>query len=269
MGGRRHRWTLFGAAALVLAACTGTAGADVREGDPPSSSPTPSTALPAPDSTTTTDAPASSSAAPTTAAPAAGGPEGRDTIVTSITDGDTLRVTGGERVRLIGIDTPEVSRGVECFGREATAAITRLVPPGTPVRLVDDVEATDRYGRTLSYVYRRADGRFVNLAMAEDGFASVLTVPPNVAHAEDFRDAVAEARTAGRGLWSACDDTEPPAPPQSTSPTGACDPSYPSTCIPPAPPDLNCGDIGARGFTVRDPDPHGFDGDGNGVGCEV
>ncbi len=49
---------------------------------------------------------------------------------------------------------------------------------------------------------------------------------------------------------------------------GGCDPSYPGVCIPPAPPDLDCGQIGYRGFTVVPPDPHGFDGDNDGVGCE-
>lgn len=223
----------------------------------------------------------------------AGLPAGRDTTVGSITDGDTFRTGEGERIRLIGIDTPEVSGGVECFGRQATAAITRLVPPGTPVRLVGDVEATDRYGRTLSYVYRRADSRFVNLALVTDGFATVLTIPPNVAHAEEFRRAAGDAREDARGLWSSCTDAAepppttadpaspppppppvapqpvaPPAPPPTTPATPGCDPSYPTTCIPPGPPDLDCGDVPDRAFAVTGPDPHGFDGDDDGVGCE-
>jgi micrococcal nuclease len=127
--------------------------------------------------------------------------------------------------------------------------------------------------------------------MARDGYASPLTVPPNVAHETELVRAAAEAREAGRGLWSACaegdDDvagmaptTAParPAPPASqpsddpaTTAAGrsGCDPSYPDVCIPPAPPDLDCGDIPHRRFAVLPPDPHHFDGGGDGVGCEA
>ncbi len=129
--------------------------------------------------------------------------DGRVVVVTRITDGDTFRA-GDERIRLIGVDTPEVSFGVECYGREATAALEDLIPVGTEVRLVGDVEATDRYDRTLAYVYRRSDGLHVNLRLAEDGFAQPLTVPPNVAHEDEFARAAAAAREAGRGLWAAC-----------------------------------------------------------------
>jgi len=131
--------------------------------------------------------------------------------VTRVIDGDTIvvRVDGvDERVRLIGIDTPESvdpRRPVMCFGKEAGAHMESLVPPGTPVRLERDVEGRDRYDRLLAYVHRASDGLFVNLAMVADGFADQYTFPPNVAHTDDFRIAVAEARAEGRGLWSACE----------------------------------------------------------------
>ncbi|HUR49027.1 MAG TPA: thermonuclease family protein [Acidimicrobiales bacterium] len=140
----------------------------------------------------------------------AGGPpdEGK---VTKLTDGDTLRVqlNGGteEKVRLIGIDTPEThGRGGlrECFGKEAAAELARLLPLGTTVRLTIDAEPRDRYGRLLAYVYRVSDNLHINLAMAEGGFAAPLTIPPNVAFADVFVQAAADARDAGRGLWSAC-----------------------------------------------------------------
>lgn len=131
--------------------------------------------------------------------------------VARITDGDTIRVRMNagpeERVRLIGIDTPEVhgQGGLrECFGKEASAELTRLIPPGTVVRLVIDVEARDRYGRLLAYVYRVQDDLHVNLEMARHGFAAALTVPPNVAFTDAFVRAAADAREADRGLWSAC-----------------------------------------------------------------
>lgn len=136
-------------------------------------------------------------------------------VVTRHTDGDTLRVRMDgieEKVRLIGIDTPESvhpSEPVECFGKEASAHLAELVPEGTRVRVVLDVEARDRYDRLLGYLFRSSDGSFVNLAMARDGYAAQLTIPPNVAHQSEIRAAVAEARQAGRGLWSACPDQEP------------------------------------------------------------
>jgi micrococcal nuclease len=131
-------------------------------------------------------------------------------VVRRIVDGDTLVVdTGGvdERVRLIGIDTPESvdpRRPVMCFGKEAAAHLERLVPPGTPVRLERDVEARDRYDRLLAYLFRASDGRFVNLAMVEDGFAQQYTYPPNVRHDRAFGEATRAARSRGVGLWSAC-----------------------------------------------------------------
>jgi micrococcal nuclease len=132
--------------------------------------------------------------------------EGR---VLRVVDGDTIHVQVGgrdERVRYIGIDTPEeVKPGtpVQCYARAAAAANRRLVA-GREVRLVPDVESRDRFGRLLAYVYRSEDGRFVNAELVRDGFARTLTIPPNVRHAEGLADLAGEARRAGRGLWSAC-----------------------------------------------------------------
>lgn len=196
--------------------------------------------------------------------------DGRVVSVTRITDGDTFRA-GEERIRLIGVDTPEVSGGHECYGREATEALETLIPVGTEVRLVADVEPRDRYGRTLAYVYRARDDLHVNLRMAHDGFAAPLTIPPNVAHEDAFARAAAQAREQGRGLWSACADDLPVPLPTGASATAdpdGCEPAYPDVCIPPAPPDLDCGDIPHRSFTVLPPDPHRFDGGGDGTGCE-
>jgi micrococcal nuclease len=148
------------------------------------------------------------------AAAEAGALDANATVV-RVVDGDTLVADVGgneERVRLIGIDTPEsVKQGapVECFGKEASAHAKELLPEGTPVRLVLDVEERDRYERLLAYVYRASDGLFVNLALATDGYAGLLTYPPNVAHTDDFRRAVADARAAGSGLWAACGDDPP------------------------------------------------------------
>lgn len=129
--------------------------------------------------------------------------------VVRVVDGDTIHVQLGgvrEKVRYIGVDTPETVRpgfGVECFGKAASAANARLVA-GERVRLERDAEARDRYGRLLAYVYRERDGAFVNAALVRGGFASPLTVAPNVAHEDDFVRLAREARRAGRGLWRAC-----------------------------------------------------------------
>lgn len=131
-----------------------------------------------------------------------------------VVDGDTVRVRldgTEEAVRLIGIDTPETHGpgGLrECFGQEATRRVEALLPKGTRVRVVRDVEPRDRYRRLLAYVYREEDGMFVNLALAREGFAAPLTVPPNVAHAEELVAAAAGARSQSLGLWGRCGDAD-------------------------------------------------------------
>jgi len=129
--------------------------------------------------------------------------------VVRITDGDTIRVAlagGVERVRYIGIDTPEEVRPdtpVQCYARRAAAENARLVA-GREVRLVLDVEHRDRFGRLLAYVYRDGDGLFVNAELVRSGFARTLTIPPNVRYAARFAALARQARRASRGLWSAC-----------------------------------------------------------------
>ena len=144
------------------------------------------------------------------AGPAPAGAGAGAARVIRVVDGDTIRVSlegTDEPVRLIGIDTPEThgAGGLrECFGAEATRRLADLLPPGTRVRLVRDAEARDRYDRLLAYVYRMADGLFVNLAMAREGYATTLTYPPNVAHADELVAAVQSARDDRRGLWGRC-----------------------------------------------------------------
>ena len=134
-------------------------------------------------------------------------PAGVDVEVRKVVDGDTLEVTGGERVRLIGVDTPETvaeDRPVGCFGKEASRFTASVVPPGTAVRLVGDAEQRDRYGRLLAYVYRQADGLFVNAELLRRGFALLLTIPPNIAHTDEFTAIARRAREGAQGLWAAC-----------------------------------------------------------------
>ncbi len=125
-------------------------------------------------------------------------------------DGDTIvaRIGGHlERVRLLGIDTPETKdprKPVQCYGHEASSHTRSLLPPGTALRVARDVEARDRYGRLLLYVWRASDGLFVNRELAADGDASLLTFQPNTAHEPELSAAVDRARRSGRGLWGRC-----------------------------------------------------------------
>ncbi len=152
-------------------------------------------------------------ATPTTAVP---GPVEPNATVDYIVDGDTIDVIidgAEERVRLTGIDTPEISHAAsgsrpasvgECFGDEATAFTAALLPVGTPVRLERDVVGRDDYGRLLAYVYRAGDGIFINYEIARQGYAQPLTIPPNVTFSEVMVQAARDAESANLGLWSAC-----------------------------------------------------------------
>ncbi len=120
--------------------------------------------------------------------------------VTRHTDGDTLWLSGIGKVRLIGVDTPEVFGDDECFGRQASAFVERTAPLGTPVRYRLGVEERDQYGRALAYVWLRG-GVFLNRRLLARGYAQPLTIPPNVEYADQFARVARRAREAGRGLW--------------------------------------------------------------------
>jgi len=131
--------------------------------------------------------------------------EGTGTI-TSIVDGDTVRleVDGVElRVRLIGIDTPEVHPELECWGDEATAALEQLAPVGSRVQYSYDRDPRDPYDRELLYL-TNTDGTFINLAMVENGDAEAVLFEPNDAYWPELQAAQREARGAGLGLWASC-----------------------------------------------------------------
>lgn len=116
--------------------------------------------------------------------------------VSHIVDGDTFDVNTGERVRLIGIDTPE--RG-KIFYKDATKHLSELILD-KDVILVKDVSDVDRYGRLLRHVY--VQDRWVNEEMIKDGFARLVTYPPDVMHVNYFRDAEIFARENKLGIWS-------------------------------------------------------------------
>ncbi len=133
-----------------------------------------------------------------------------------VIDGDTvdLEIDGErERARLIGIDTPEsVSHTdpVQCYGVEASDALTGLLPPGTTVRIERDTEPRDRFGRILLYLYRAEDDLFINRHMVEQGFAEVLFFDPNTAYEVEFTRIRNQARSESLGLWGSCDGPAQP-----------------------------------------------------------
>jgi micrococcal nuclease len=168
--------------------------------------------------------------------------------VVRVVDGDTVELTKLGSVRLIGVDTPEVYGGVECYGKAASAYTKRVLAPGTRVEYRLGVEERDRYGRALVYLWL-ADGTFFNEQLVRRGYATPLTIPPNVDFEERFRAAARDAREAGRGLWSDADcarSSEPPA----------------SGCA-----RFKTHDE-AQAWWERSGRPEGLDGDGDGAVCE-
>jgi len=122
--------------------------------------------------------------------------------VKRVIDGDTIILWNGERVRYIGINTPELhhpKKPVEYLAKEANQFNERLVG-GKKVRLEFDVERRDRYGRLLAYIYLE-DGTFVNAEMLKAGYAQLMTFPPNIKHVDLFIKLQREARENNRGLW--------------------------------------------------------------------
>ena len=209
-------------------------------------------------------------------------PAGARVYVARVIDGDTIELTSRVRVRLVQIDTPEVGSG-ECFSRAAARELRALLPNGAPVTLEADprLDRVDRYRRLLRYVIR--DGRNLNLELVRRGAATVWFYDGDRGrYATQLLAAATAARQARRGLWGACPravwnpfaaaSTGPGSLPRAAPRPvagGRCDPSYPTVCIPPPPPDLDCRDVPYRNFRVLPPDPHHFDGGGDGLGCET
>jgi micrococcal nuclease len=122
--------------------------------------------------------------------------------VVRVIDGDTLVLHGMGRVRLIGLDAPETWLRHDRFGAEATQALRRLTPPGSPVHTTGDVEPRDRYGRRLLYLWT-SGGVFVNATLVRQGFARAMVIPPNTSHATVIHAAEETARRTRAGIWRA------------------------------------------------------------------
>lgn len=176
--------------------------------------------------------------------------------VTKVVDGDTLDVNN-VRVRLALVDTPE--RGQNGY-QSAKYFVKKLCLGGNAEVDIDDGQrGGDRYGREIGVVY--CNGVNVNSELIKKGYAITYT---------DYCD-ISEFANGG---WARCYATnENQSDSKAINPItekkqGNCDSSYPNVCIPSPPPDLNCPDIAYEDFKVLPPDPHGFDKDGNGIGCE-
>lgn len=189
--------------------------------------------------------------------------------VVGITDGDTITVEieGQEyKLRYIGVDTPETGAP----GGSQAIEYNRSLVDGKTVILVKDTSEVDRYDRLLRYVF--VDDIFVNYEMIRAGYAESGTWPPDTSCDNTLNQALQAAKANQVGLWVPTSTPKPvvivPKAATVAPPASNCDPSYPTVCIPPYPPDLDCGQISFKRFKVVPPDPHGFDRDGDGIGCE-
>jgi micrococcal nuclease len=216
------------------------------------------------------------------------GPEDYDATVrvTRVVDGDTIdissSVSGRSRVRLIGMDTPEVYFGTQPYGPEASAYAKQHLE-GEEVSLELDVQKVDPYGRLLAYVYL-PDGAMFNETLLEEGYAQVATFPPNMKYVDRFLEAQREARAANRGLWGLsagelCQQTD-----RGNGIGGGCSgsetefqPDYQSdgagSGANAGDGDLDCANFAtheeAQRVLEQDPsDPNYLDGDGDGEACE-
>ena len=225
--------------------------------------------------------------------------------VERVVDGDTVILQTAGRTRLIGINSPETVAPAQrqgappgCYGPEASARLKEVLKPGLAVKTEVDVEAQDRYGRALLYLYT-PDGSFINGNLVSGGFARAKSYKPNVRYAKMLNDLQAEAKAKNVGLWGACESPVVTAAP--SKPSNAAAPSKPSDAAapskhkntmtpasvaskPPAAQPLenpgdtkNCGDFATYAdakswFDIYYPafgDVAKLDGNGDGIPCEA
>ncbi len=122
-------------------------------------------------------------------------------VVTKIIDGDTIQINGTEKIRYIGINSPEIETH-SCFAEQASERNSSLVL-GKHILMEKDVSEVDKYDRKLRYIYLE-DGTFVNKVLLEEGYAKTLQIKPDTKHAQEFKLIQEQARAANKGLWGAC-----------------------------------------------------------------
>ncbi len=203
--------------------------------------------------------------------------------VARISDGDTLTISTGEKVRLLQIDTPEISPA-ECYGAEAHKALITLIGQSAISLESDSIsDDQDQFGRKLRYV--KVGKINLNLKLVQIGAATPYFYQGEKGkYAAQLLKAAENARAKKIGLWKLCpntklDPTKPAATgyalatkaaTSTTTSNTKCDPNY-QGCIPPYPPDLDCTDIKRMGLApirVIGKDLHKFDGDGDTIGCD-
>ncbi|MBW4565208.1 MAG: thermonuclease family protein [Mojavia pulchra JT2-VF2] len=198
--------------------------------------------------------------------------------VVSVGDGDTLRVRNPQEqtitIRLGCVDAPELKQNP--WGQQSKSRLQQLLPVGQSVQ-VRQIER-DKYKRLVAEIF--VNNRSVNLTMVQEGQAVVYRqYLQGCANAKDqFLQAEADAKSKKLGFWNQSKPVMPwdfrrgkkntQATTKRSPQAQQCDPSYPDICIPPNSADLDCSNIPYRRFRVISPDPHGFDRDGDGVGCE-
>lgn len=131
-------------------------------------------------------------------------PDTQSVKVVRVIDGDTIELENGQKVRYIGIDTPETvhpEKSIQCFGIEASAKNRESVE-GKHIRLEKDISETDKYGRLLRYVY--LENIFINDYLVKEGFAYASSYPPDIKYQDLFSNSQKEAQHYNRGLWSSC-----------------------------------------------------------------
>jgi endonuclease YncB( thermonuclease family) len=205
------------------------------------------------------------------------------TTVARVTDGDTVTLTTGEKVRLLQIDTPELSSS-ECFGFEARNVLIGLLSGPGSVTLKSDpkLDQVDRYGRLLRYIFVGKTN--INLKMVEMGAAAPYFYRGERGqYSNQILKAAQNAKSKSLGLWKSCPGTQltptsaittvikaPPKTAQSAVGTTKCDSNY-AGCVPVSAVDLDCKDIKNLGLApvkVIGRDVHNFDRDGDGIGCD-
>lgn len=208
---------------------------------------------------------------PSTAFPQTNNAKQQGIKVKRVIDGDTIELEAGQKVRLIGIDSPESvdpREAVQCFGKEAYSNLKTLLEEKI-IKLEKDISETDKYGRLLRYVY--LDKIFINETLVRTGFAKASSYPPDIKFQGKFREAEAYARNNSLGLWDSCPNTKNGRAntglPSSLKPNSNFDSSGDFSCDCSKP----CSDISScteAQFQLENCGCSKRDGDGDGIACD-
>ena len=185
-------------------------------------------------------------------------------FVTEIIDGDTIKVDG-QSIRFALADAYEM---IDEKGIVARDFIASICPVESSVLVdEDDGQTQGSYGRILAVIY--CNGTNLNEAVLEEGHA---VIDQRFCEDSEFSSEEWAKKYGCTQTLQKKEDEKTSQPPASATSTQTnendCDPSYPDVCIPPSPPDLDCSDVPYHNFKVLQPDPHRFDGDKDGIGCE-